>query len=124
MRPKRPFNLAPLMTLFTNIKNYFQNAAIELQKVTWPSKTELTRYTVLVVAASVLAAVFFSVVDMGFSAGVEALLKRRTPEAVQQDVIIPQDSLSQTVPVEAEVTPITDGAVDLTTPPATETVVE
>lgn len=112
------------MTVFTNIKNYFQNASVELQKVAWPSKAELTRYTILVVAASVLAAVFFSVVDMGFSAGVEALLKRRTPAAVQQDVIIPQDSLTQTVPVEAEVTPITDGAVDLTTPPATETVVE
>lgn len=123
MRPKRPFNI-PNMTLLTTIKNYFQNASIELQKVAWPSKAELTRYTILVVAASVLAAVFFSVVDMGFSAGVEALLKRRTPAAVQQDVIIPQDSLSQTVPVEVEAEPITEGTVDLTTPPVTETVVE
>jgi preprotein translocase subunit SecE len=67
------------MTVFTNIKNYFQNASVELQKVSWPSKAELTRYTILVVAASVLAAVFFSVVDMAL-----ALVSRRFSSDARQ----------------------------------------
>ncbi len=113
------------MKFLTNTKTYFQNAITELQKVVWPSKNELMRYTILVVSASVIAALFFSVVDFGFSTGVKALIERRTPAPIQQDVIIPEDSLSQTIPAEVEVTPITEETpADLTTPPSTETVVE
>ncbi|WP_047154538.1 preprotein translocase subunit SecE [Aneurinibacillus tyrosinisolvens] len=39
----------------------------ELKKVTWPTRKELTSYTLVVIVTVVLIAVFFAIIDLGIS---------------------------------------------------------
>ncbi|MAO89046.1 MAG: preprotein translocase subunit SecE [Dehalococcoidia bacterium] len=39
----------------------------ELRRVTWPTREETTRLTIMVVAVSAVIGVFLGLVDMGFS---------------------------------------------------------
>ena len=87
------------MKFFQSILSYFRDAIAELQKVVWPSKEDLTRYTILIVTVSVIAAIFFGVLDNVLNTGVRALINRtqntNVPSA-PQNVTIPQDSLQVT----------------------------
>ncbi|KZZ85483.1 MULTISPECIES: preprotein translocase subunit SecE [Bacillaceae] len=49
------------------ITNFFGDVGREMKKVSWPKGKELTRYTIVVIATVVFAAVFFAVVDLGIS---------------------------------------------------------
>ncbi|MET0959761.1 MAG: preprotein translocase subunit SecE, partial [Psychrobacillus psychrotolerans] len=48
-----------------NVGGFFKNVMSEMRKVSWPRRKELTKYTVIVLATVVAAAVFFAVVDLG-----------------------------------------------------------
>lgn len=50
---------------------FFVGAKAELTKVSWPSRKELIRYTILVVVISLLVAIFLGLLDMLFSYLVE-----------------------------------------------------
>ena len=50
-----------------------QGVRKEFARITWPTKPEVFKQTVAVVVISVLAGVFISVLDMGFSAVINAL---------------------------------------------------
>jgi preprotein translocase subunit SecE len=39
----------------------------ELKKVTWPTRKELTSYTLVVIVTVVLIAIFFAIIDLGIS---------------------------------------------------------
>lgn len=54
--------------------NYFREVRDEMQKVTWPSKTQTFRYSVTVVIFCVVLGAFFAVLDLGLNAGLEQLL--------------------------------------------------
>lgn len=54
---------------------YVRGVREELQKVTWPTRKQATRYSVLVVVISTVVAVFFTVLDLIFNLGLEQLLK-------------------------------------------------
>ncbi len=56
------------------IIQFFVGARAELSKVSWPNRTELIRYTFLVVAISFLVALFLGLLDMLFSYLVENIL--------------------------------------------------
>lgn len=56
------------------IIQFFVGAKAELAKVSWPNRQELIRYTILVVAISLLVAVFLGLLDMLFSYLVEHFL--------------------------------------------------
>jgi preprotein translocase subunit SecE len=53
------------------IIQFFLGAKAELAKVSWPSRKELIRYTILVVVISLLVALFLGLLDMLFSYLVE-----------------------------------------------------
>ena len=46
-------------------KKYFRGVVSELKKVTWPSRKELTNYTIVAIVLILLFAVVVGVVDLG-----------------------------------------------------------
>ncbi|WP_201716412.1 preprotein translocase subunit SecE [Rossellomorea arthrocnemi] len=46
---------------------FFRNVALEMRKVSWPKRKELTRYTITVITTVVFVALFFAVIDLGIS---------------------------------------------------------
>lgn len=87
-----------------NIVDYLRSAQAELKKVSWPSKKDTIRYSVLVIAISVIVAVFFAVLDTGLAAGVTKILSNRNAPAIPTAPVVPDTSSIQVTP---EVTPIT-----------------
>lgn len=64
------------MTLSKNrFFKYFIEAKEELQKVTWPTRKETIRYTILVIAFSLAMAVYFGVADFVSQLGLEKLIE-------------------------------------------------
>jgi preprotein translocase subunit SecE len=57
--------------------NYIRSAKAELEKVTWPSRDEVIRYSTLVIVSCVIMAAFFAALDLGLNQGVTTLLNRR-----------------------------------------------
>lgn len=55
--------------------SYFREVREEMQKVSWPSKEQATRYSIVVVAVSLSIAVFFILLDQLFNLGLQQLLK-------------------------------------------------
>ena len=48
----------------------------ELKKVTWPTRTEITRLTVSVIIISILVGIFLGVIDLLLTKVLEIVLKR------------------------------------------------
>ncbi len=53
----------------SKIINYLKESYAEMKKVTWPTKKETYRYTVLVIGISLATAAFLGVLDEIFSLG-------------------------------------------------------
>ncbi len=53
---------------------YFIDSKAELKKVTWPTKQETIRSSVLVIVISLLTAVFLGAVDLALNYGLEKIL--------------------------------------------------
>lgn len=53
---------------------YFSDTAAELKQVTWPTQKQAALYTALVIAISVIVALFVSAFDHVFSEGIKLLL--------------------------------------------------
>jgi preprotein translocase subunit SecE len=58
------------------INDYVKESIIELKKVTWPSKKDTYRYSVLVIVISLLIAAFLGGLDYIFNFGLEILITR------------------------------------------------
>lgn len=99
--------------------NYLRSAKAELEKVTWPSRAEVIRYSALVIVSCVLMAAFFAALDLGLSQGVTALLERRqgtAPVAPATTPVVPniESNLNSGIeavdangnPIDVQVTPI------------------
>lgn len=54
--------------------NYFSSVKAELRKISWPSRQETIRYSVLVIAVSLAVAAFFAALDLGLGRVVDAAL--------------------------------------------------
>ncbi|EKD32708.1 MAG: hypothetical protein ACD_76C00161G0007 [uncultured bacterium] len=54
--------------------NYLKEAKEELKKVTWPSRANTVRYSILIFAVSIAVAAYFGILDYGLNAGLDALL--------------------------------------------------
>ncbi|MEK7665847.1 MAG: preprotein translocase subunit SecE [Patescibacteria group bacterium] len=61
-------------TSIKRLVSYFRDVREEMQKVTWPSKQQATRYSLIVVGVSTIVAIFFIVLDQLFNLGLEQLL--------------------------------------------------
>jgi len=58
------------------LTTYLREAVDELKRVTWPSKKEATRDTLVVIALSLGIALFLGVLDYIFNLGLQQLLYR------------------------------------------------
>ena len=56
------------------ITSYFRDAKEELGKVTWPSKPEVIKYSLVVITMSVFIAAFFGGLDWLLNLGLEQLI--------------------------------------------------
>ena len=59
--------LARLKQSFGNTFSFFGEAWAELRKVKWPTRKELTSYTIVVVVTVIFVAVYFYLLDLGIS---------------------------------------------------------
>jgi preprotein translocase subunit SecE len=55
------------------ILKFFRNVAIEMQKVSWPRKKELYKYTVTVVTTVLFFILFFTIIDLGITYLIELI---------------------------------------------------
>jgi len=58
-----------------SLKQYFQEARIELKKVIWPTKKETVNSTILVVGFCIAFAIFLGALDFVFNLGLEKLIQ-------------------------------------------------
>lgn len=58
----------------TNPFQFIQQVRAEVSKVVWPTRREVLLTTSMVFVMAMLTAIFFSLVDMGIRAGLEAVL--------------------------------------------------
>ncbi len=58
-----------------SLKQYFQEARVELKKVIWPTKQETVHSTMLVIGISLAVAVFLGALDFVFNLGLEKLIQ-------------------------------------------------
>lgn len=55
--------------------NYVKEAREEMNKVTWPSREETVKYSIIVIILSLLIAGFFGGLDWALNLGLEELIK-------------------------------------------------
>lgn len=55
---------------------FFRDSWMEMKKVRWPNRAELTSYTVVVITTVTLLALFFAIVDLGISRLIEWILAK------------------------------------------------
>ena len=53
---------------------YIQGSCAEMKKVTWPTRKETTRLTIVVILISLAVAAFLGALDFIFSLGVEKII--------------------------------------------------
>jgi len=63
------------MNIFSRTRLFFSELVGELQKASWPTKTELRDYTVVVIIASVLLGLFTSISDFSLYQFVDLFTK-------------------------------------------------
>ncbi|MDO8584425.1 MAG: preprotein translocase subunit SecE [bacterium] len=90
------------MDIIDRVVNYFRSSKSELQKVSWPTKQETVRYSLLIIGISIVVAVFFLLLDTGLQDGVTAMLKLRTTNAPTVTTGEPVTPSVQTSPVGIE----------------------
>jgi preprotein translocase subunit SecE len=59
------------------ITKYLKEVRAEIRKVTWPSRQEVTRLSIIVVMVLVLMSAFMAIVDFGFSRLMQAIVGLR-----------------------------------------------
>ena len=63
------------MSLLKKIRRFFHDIRIELKKVNWPSKRELTVFTGIVIVVILVIGAFFWVLDTGFTAVLKLIIR-------------------------------------------------
>jgi len=61
----------PIQWLF----RYFRESKEEIRKVSWPSKQDTTKYSLIVIVLSIAVATFFAILDWVLSLGLEQLIQ-------------------------------------------------
>jgi preprotein translocase subunit SecE len=60
---------------FGRIGRFFREVRAEFKKVQWPSRKELTAYTLVVLGTVAIVAVFLGLIDYGLSTIIQAVVK-------------------------------------------------
>lgn len=59
---------------FGRLYGYLRASLEEAKKITWPTRKETFRYSLLVIVITLLVAAFFGALDYGFNLALEAIL--------------------------------------------------
>ncbi|MBN6889650.1 preprotein translocase subunit SecE [Cytobacillus horneckiae] len=57
------------------IVNFLREVGREMKKVSWPTKKELTKYTITVLVVVLFFTLFFTVIDLGISELIRFILE-------------------------------------------------
>ncbi len=57
-----------------NLLHYIRESKEELEKVTWPSRKDTMRYTILIVSMTIVLGLFFAGFDWLLNQGLESLI--------------------------------------------------
>jgi len=98
--------------------NYVKSSIAELKKVTWPTKDQTIRYSVLVISVSVAVAVFFASLDLGFSSGVMYAISK-TPHSSAPALEAPIVPDLEEVPPTEAAPEEANGTINVTSPETT-----
>ncbi len=60
--------------MFKKLINYIKNSKSELKKVAWPTKKQTLNHTLLVIAFSLVVAIFLGILDFVFNKLVELII--------------------------------------------------
>ena len=63
------------MEFLSRVQQFFREVAAEFRRVTWPSRAEVARSTVVVLVVVVVLALYLGAVDVGLSKVVGVILK-------------------------------------------------
>lgn len=58
------------------LTNYFKESYEELKKVSWPTRKDTVRDTLVVIGVSLAVAIFLGLLDIGLTFGLEKLIQR------------------------------------------------
>ncbi|PIS40989.1 MAG: preprotein translocase subunit SecE [Candidatus Kerfeldbacteria bacterium CG08_land_8_20_14_0_20_43_14] len=58
------------------LTNYFKESYEELKKVSWPTRKDTVRDTLVVIGVSLAVALFLGLLDIGLAFGLEKLIQR------------------------------------------------
>jgi len=60
---------------YEKVRTFFKEVKVEIKKVTWPSRDELTNYTMVVIFVVILISAFIGVIDKIFGLFLEMFLR-------------------------------------------------
>ena len=63
------------MEFLRRVQQFFREVAAEFRRVNWPSRTEVTKSTTVVLAVVVILALYLGAVDVGLARIVEVILR-------------------------------------------------
>lgn len=52
-------------SLFNRIRQYVRGVRLEMKKVTWPTKKEVTKFTIIVIVLTVALSLIMGLADLG-----------------------------------------------------------
>jgi len=58
------------------LTKYFKESYEELKKVSWPTRKDTVRDTLIVIGVSLAVAAFLGILDLGLTVGLEKILNR------------------------------------------------
>jgi preprotein translocase subunit SecE len=62
-------------TVIQSATDYVRDVRVEMNKVSWPSRTELRDSTLVVIVMVIVISIFIGIVDRGLSLAFEALIR-------------------------------------------------
>ncbi|TLS35534.1 preprotein translocase subunit SecE [Pseudalkalibacillus caeni] len=63
-----------MASFFERSGSFFRNVAKEMKRVSWPTRKELVRYTIITLSTVIFVAVFFALIDEGISSLIRVIL--------------------------------------------------
>ncbi len=89
--------------------DYLRSSRAELEKVTWPSRQDVIRYTSLVIGVSIVLAAAFAALDFGLNRGVTYLVAHRAGGSTARAAAPAAAPVTPDIqPVDVQTSPVTN----------------
>ncbi len=104
------------MNVIDRLRAYFRDSKTELVAVSWPTRQDIIRYTILVVVTVVAFGAFFSVLDLGLNSLSQLIISNRRNATQTQNTQTPTTEPATSTPI--NVNPVDVQAVSPSGTPA------